>query len=188
MLDRSKLPRTFTVPYQGTSFDFVVTNASDDASLVLNAGRDGNGNRLQYGNGLKIDRHAGHFHFSEALESDLHSLRPFAMKLNAIPAKVLGATFRFVGRLLGAGSGPVAVGGGDFAMGWNIGMLVGMVIILGIALLIGAYVILPLAVVAVICFVLDLAYFKPAQEREAKAFMGSIADQVRDLVEETVSY
>lgn len=43
MLDRSKLPRTFTVPYQGTSFDFGVTNASDDASLVLNVGRDGNG-------------------------------------------------------------------------------------------------------------------------------------------------
>ncbi|MDZ4086877.1 MAG: hypothetical protein U1E69_08740 [Tabrizicola sp.] len=188
MLDRSKLPRTFTAAYQGTSFDFVVTNASDDASLVLNAGRDGNGKRLQYGNGLKIDRHAGHFHFSEALDSDLHSLRPFAMKLNAIPAKVLGAAFRFVGRLLGAGSGPVAVGGGDFAMGWNIGMLVGMVIILGIALLIGAYVILPLALVAGLCLVLDLAYFKPAQEREAKAFMESIADQVRDLVEETVSY
>lgn len=188
MLDRSKLPRTFTVPYRETAFDFVVTNASDDSRLVLNAGRDGNGNRLQYGNGLTIDRHAGHFHFSEALDGDLHSLRPLAMKLNAIPAKVLGVTFRFVGRLLGAGRGPIAIGGGDIAMGWNIGMLFGMLILLAIAALIGTYVILPLAIVAVICFVLDLAHFKPEHEREAKAFMESIADQVRDLVEPTVSY
>lgn len=187
MLDRTKLPRSFSVAYQDAAFDFVVTNASDDSALVLNAGRDGNNRRLHYANCLTVDRHAGQFHFSDEISADLHALRPLAMKLNAIPAKLLGFAWRMVGGLLGSGPNKVLVGGGDFAMGWNIGVLIIMIGLLALAATIGLYVVLPLLVIASVSFVLDLVYFQPEMERRSKAFMEAIAEQTRDLVEDTVS-
>lgn len=188
MLDRTKLPRSFSIPYQQVDFDFVATNASDEASLVLNVGRNRNGTRQHYANGLTIDRHAGQFHFSDEMDADLHALRPLAMKLNAIPAMLLGFAWRFVWRLVGGARGPIAIGGGDAGLAWNLGILVGVVFILAIAGTIGLYVVLPLLALAAISFVLDLAYFTPAHTQGVKSFMEAIADQVRDLVEETVSY
>ncbi len=188
MLDRTKLPRTFSVPYGDASFDFVVTNASDEASLILNAGRDTGGNHLKFPNALAIDRHAGTFNFSEDIQSDLHALRPLAMKLNAIPAKLLSVAWRMVGGILGAGPKTFFVGGGSFALGWNLTMLVVLIALIAFAATIGIYIVAPLLVIAVTCFVLELAYFQPAEEQRAKAFMDAVAGNVRDLVEETVAY
>jgi len=154
MLDRTKLPRSFSVPYQGRTFDFTATNASDEAWLVLNVGRDAGDKRVYYANDLRIDRHAGQFHFSDDLGADIYALRSFAMKLNAAPAKLLSFACRFVGGLFGIGPKTVIIGGGDFGMGWNIGVLFFMVAILAVAATIGLYVVLPLLVLAAICFVL----------------------------------
>lgn len=188
MLDKSKLPRSFSVPFGEISYDFVVTGASDEASLVLNVARETGGQRLQFGNGLTIDRHAGHFHFADVVQEDLHGLRPFAMKLNAIPAKLLGAAWRVVGGILGAGPRTFFIGGGEAGLVWNLVMLGILIALIAFAATIGIYVVAPLLVISVICFVLELAYFKPSEEQRAKAFMEGVAGNVRDLVEQTVSH
>lgn len=188
MLDRSKLPRTFTVPYGDVNYEFVVTNASDESNLVANVARDENGKRLQFGNGLAIDRHAGHFHFTEDLQADFHSLRPLAMKLNAIPAKLLSVAWRLVGGILGSGPRTFFIGGGDAGLIWNVTMLMILCVVIALAATIGIYVVAPLLALAVICFILQQTYFQPNQMQQGKAFAETIANQVRDLVEETVSY
>ena len=186
MLDTSKLPRSFSVPFGETTYDFVVTGASDEKSLVLNVARETGGQRLQFGSGLNIDRHAGHFHFADVVQEDLNGLRPTAMKLNAIPAKLLSVAWRMVGGIMGRTPGTFFVGGGSFALGWNLMMLTIMIAMIAFALTVGIYVVAPLLAISVICFILELAYFRPNEEQRAKAFMEGIADNVRDLVEATV--
>ena len=188
MLDTTKLPRSFSVSYMDTPYDFVVTNGSTESTLLLNVARASNQTRASVPNGLKIDRHSGAFEYSAELNADIDSLRPMAMRLNAIPAKLLGYAWRFVQGLLGMGPRSVIIGGGDIGLGWNLGALFVLIFILALALTIGLYVVLPLIVLAVVSFVLDLSYFKPNLEAQAKAFMSGTADQVRDLVEDTVVY
>lgn len=188
MLDTSKLPRSFSVPFGETTYDFVVTGASDDKSLVLNVARETGGQRLQFGNGLSIDRHAGHFHFADVVQQDLDGLRPIAMRLNAIPAKLLSVTWRMIGGLVGAAPGTFFVSGGGFALGWNLAMLAILIAIIAFALTVGLYVVAPLLAISVICFVLELSHFRPKEEQRAKAFMEGIAGNVRDLVEDTVAH
>jgi hypothetical protein len=189
MLDRQKIPRTFSVAYGESRFDFVVTNASDEASLVLNAGSGTTPEKgKKFPNALKIDRHAGTFNFSDAFQAEIYSLRPFAMKLNAIPAKLLSVVWRFVAGMLGAGPRTVLLGNSVFAMVWNLTMLVVIIAILAFAATVGIYVVVPLLVLAIVCFVLEMAYFQPGEDRRARAFMDEIAENVRDLVEETVAY
>ena len=188
MLDTSKLPRSFTVPFGETNYDFVVTGASDEKSLALNVARDTGGQRLQFGNGLTIDRHAGHFHFADVVQEDLNGLRPAAMKLNAIPAKLLSVALRMVGGLSKAAPGTFFLGGGEVGFAWNLVMLAILIGLLAVMLTVGLYVILPLLAISVICFILEMAYFRPNEEQKAKAFMEGIAGNVRDLVEPTVSY
>lgn len=188
MLDPTKLPRNFAVSYGDTKFDFVVTNASTESSLVLNAGRDNGSQHLKYPNALTIDRHAGTFSFSEDIQRDLYALRPLAMKLNALPAKLLSIVWRMTLGLLGSGPKTVLVGGGEFGFAWNLMMLAILIAIIAFAATIGVYVVAPLLVIALICFVLELAYFQPNEARRAKGLMDEIADNVRDLVEETVAY
>lgn len=188
MLDTSKLPRSFSVPFGETSFDFVVTGASDDKALALNVARDTGGQRLQFGNGLTIDRHAGHFHFADVVQADLNGLTPTAMKLNAIPAKLLSVVWRMIGGLFGAAPGTFFISGGGFALGWNLVMLAILIAIIAFALTVGIYVVAPLLAISVICFLLELTYFRPREEQRAKAFMEGIAGNVRDLVEETVAH
>lgn len=188
MLDTSKLPRAFSVPYGDTSYDFVVTGASDERSLVLNVARDTGGQRLQFGNGLTIDRHAGHFHFADVVQEDLNGLRPTAMKLNAIPAKLLSVTWRMIGGLVGAAPGTFFVSGGGFALGWNLVMLAILIAIIAFALTVGIYVVAPLLAISVICFIVEMAYFRPSEDQRAKAFMEGVAGNVVDLVESTVAH
>ena len=167
MLDTSKLPRSFTAAFGETSYDFVVTGASDEKSLVLNVARQDGEQRLQFGNGLTIDRHAGHFHFADVLQDDLHGLRPTAMKLAAIPAKLLSVVWRMVGGVVGAAPGTFFIGGGSFALGWNLGMLAILIAIIAFALTVGLYVIAPLLAISAICFVLDKAHFQPNENARA---------------------
>lgn len=188
MLDRTKLPRSFSVPYNEAAFDFVVTNASDEGKLVLNAARADGDFRIQFGNGLTIDRHAGKFDFSGELMADLHALRPMAMKLNAIPAKLLSVAWRMVGGLSKAAPGTFFIGGGEVGFAWNLIMLAILIGLLAIMFTVGLYVILPLLAISLICFIVELAYFRPNEEQKAKAFMEGIAGNVRDLVEETVAH
>ena len=188
MLDTSKLPRAFSVPFGEMNYDFVVTGASDEKFLVLNIARETGGQRLQFGNGLTIDRHAGHFHFADMVQEDLNGLRPTAMKLNAIPAKLLSVAFRMVGGLSKAAPGTFFLGGGEVGLAWNLMMLAILIGILAVMVTVGLYVILPLLAISVICFILEMAYFRPTEEQKAKAFMDGIAENVRDLVEATVAH
>ena len=188
MLDTSKLPRSFTVPFGETNYDFVVTGASDDKFLVLNVARDTGGQRLQFGNGLTIDRHAGHFNFADGVQEDLNGLRPTAMKLNAIPAKLLSVVGRMLGGLSKAAPGTFFLGGGEVGLAWNLIMLAILIGLLAIMFTVGLYVILPLLAISVICFIVEVAYFRPNEDQKAKAFMEGIAGNVRDLVETSVSY
>lgn len=188
MLDRTKLPRSFSVPYAETSFDFVITNASDESSLVLNVSGASGQNRLQFPNGLKIDRHAGTFNFADNLQEHLSGLRPAIMKANAIPAKLLSVAWRAIGGILGAAPGRFFLGGGAFALGWNLTMLAIMIALIAFAATIGIYVVAPLLAIAVICFILEVAYFQPNETQRIKSFMDAIGGNVRDLVEDTVTY
>lgn len=189
MLDKEKLPRTFSVAYGANRFDFVVTNASDEASLVLNSGREVGPEKVKrFPNSLRIDRHAGTFSFSDDLQAEIHSLRPIAMKLNAIPAKLLGFTWRLVMAVLGAGPRTVLLGDSIFAMVWNLAILVIIAAILAFVATISLYVVVPLLILVVLCFALERLYFQPQEDKRADLFMETIADNVRDLVEETVSY
>lgn len=188
MLDKTKLPHTFSVPFQGKPFDFVVTNASDDNQLVLNVASDTGSRRDQYGAALRIDRHAGNFDFSPELNESLYALRPVAMKINAIPAKVLSVVCRMTMRLLGSAPGTFALGTSEVAFAWNLVMLAIILGILFVALTMGMYVILPLLVLATLCFALDVLHFQKQYLADTKRFMETIANQVRDLVEKTVSY
>jgi hypothetical protein len=188
MLDTTKLPRSFSVPFGDQAYDFVVTGASDEKSLVLNVARETGGQRLQFGNGLTIDRHAGHFHFADVVQEDLNGQRPLAMTLNAIPARLLSVVWRMLGGLFRAAPGTFFVSGGEVALGWNLAMLATLIAIIAFALTVGLYVVAPLLAISAICFVLELAYFRPREEERAKAFMEGIAGNVRDLVEETVAH
>lgn len=188
MLDRTQLPRSFSVRFRDTSYDFVVTNASDENKLVVNAARQAGDHRFMFGEGLHIDRHAGFFTFDDALQGDLHRHRPLSMKMTAIPAKVLGVVWRMTGGLLGLAPGRVALGTSSVAFGWNIVMLAIMIGILFVVINIGVYVILPLLAVAALCFLLDRFLLHPGWEEETTLFTKNIANNVRDLVEPTVEH
>ncbi|WP_457650690.1 hypothetical protein [Profundibacter sp.] len=181
-------PRTFSATLANTEYDFTVTNASNNDYIIMNVARQKGSKRKQFGRGLTVDRHSGEFEFTEDLQNDIWSRRSIPMKINEIPAKILSVAWRSTMGILGMGNQRIAFGSSDFAIGWNLGVLFIIVLVLSLTAVIGIYVIIPLLGIAIVCFLLEILFYKRTFDTSVKEFMEEIAENIRDMVEVTVDY